>query len=103
MKKRINQLLAIIFAVILLTTALPLSAAAINVNEMTDVSSGQWYYNAISYCLEREYMRGVGVGQFAPEGIVTRAQMAQTLYNRAEDNSVDMTKNIFSDVPITQW
>lgn len=103
MKKRINQLLAIIFAAVLLTTALPLSAAAINVNEMTDVSSGQWYYNAVSYCLEKEYMRGVGVGQFAPEGIVTRAQMAQTLYNRAEDNSVDMTKNIFSDVPITQW
>lgn len=103
MKKIMNKFLIIILAVALLTTVLPLSAGAAKVNEMNDVSSGQWYYNAVNYCLEKEYMRGVGIGRFMPEGIVTRAQMAQTLFNRAEDNSVDMERNKFTDVPLSQW
>lgn len=98
-----NKFLIIILTVALLTTVLPLAAGAAKVNEMNDVSSGQWYYNAVNYCLEKEYMRGVGIDRFMPEGIVTRAQMAQTLFNRAEDNSVDMERNKFTDVPLSQW
>ena len=49
----------------------------------TDVSTGDWAYNAIVWCANRGYINGMGDGTFKPTDPVTREQLAQMLYNYA--------------------
>lgn len=103
MKKRMSRVLSLLLAAVLLLAALPLSVGAVSVHNMTDVPSGQWYYKAVQYCLEKGYMVGMAQDRFAPTHLVSRAQMAQVLYNKGDGDSFDPAKNIFTDVDTTTW
>lgn len=46
-----------------------------------DMNAGAWYAEGVGYALEKGLMKGVAEGLFAPESVITRAQMAQILHN----------------------
>ncbi len=48
-----------------------------------DLDSGAWYHEAVDYVLSEGIMSGCGGGRFAPDETLSRAQLAQILYNRA--------------------
>lgn len=96
MKKALSFILALC---LLCAVCMPVSAAKID--EMTDVPSGQWYFDAVSYCLDKGHMNGVGGGKFNPNGSVTRAQMAQVLYNKEGKQEVGTSP--FTDVKDNAW
>lgn len=41
-----------------------------------DVPAGAWYADAVEYCAQHGLMQGRGEGVFAPEALVTRAELA---------------------------
>lgn len=49
--------------------------------DFIDVPAGAWYERAIAFVMEMGYMQGSGGNKFEPEKPLTRAQMAQVLYN----------------------
>lgn len=49
--------------------------------DFIDVPAGAWYEKAIAFVTEQGYMQGSGGNKFEPEKPLTRAQMAQVLYN----------------------
>lgn len=55
----------------------------------TDVKSTAWYYNAVKYVYENNLMAGTGDTTFDPEVSLTRAMMAQILYNLEGQPKVD--------------
>lgn len=46
-----------------------------------DVPEGAWYEEAVAYCVDKGYMKGISETEFKPEQPLTRAQMAQVLMN----------------------
>lgn len=79
MKKRI--LLALV-AVVMASMMLVTSVSAASVDTFTDKNEWpDWAANSISYVIENDLMSGTGAGRFDYAGQVTRAQMAQMLYN----------------------
>lgn len=49
----------------------------------SDLDASAWYHEATDFVLERGLMNGYGDGTFRPDGVLTRAQVAQILYNQA--------------------
>jgi hypothetical protein len=47
----------------------------------TDLDANEWYADGVRYVLENGIMSGVGNGKFAPKATMTRAQIAQIIYN----------------------
>jgi hypothetical protein len=70
--------------------------------KFTDVNTGLWYHEAVDYVLEKGIMEGNGNGTFTPNANLSRAQLAQILYNVAGKPEVT-AENPFTDVPDTQW
>ena len=62
----------------------------------TDARMSAWYHDGVHYCLENGLMIGVGDNKFAPEGIVTRAQIVTVLWRLS--GSPDAGANTFVDV-----
>lgn len=54
----------------------------------TDVSSGQWYSDAIAWADQTGVVEGVAPGRFAPASRVTREQLAVLLYRYARPQGV---------------
>ena len=50
-------------------------------NPFSDVSEGDWYYEAVRFVCENELMNGYADGRFAPGAPLSRAQTAQMLKN----------------------
>ena len=67
----------------------------------TDVSEGDWYHDAVAYCWENGIMDGTSGTAFAPNMILTRAMMAQVLYNLADGTA--STAAGFPDVAASAW
>lgn len=72
------------------------------ISHLRDVFQNSWFYNAVKYVTERGYMKGVSEDSFDPQGIVTRAQIAQILYNMEGNPAFDL-KGKFSDVAKNAW
>lgn len=70
--------------------------------KFTDVSSDAWYYDAVKFVSEQKLMNGVGNNLFAPQSNLSRAQLAQILYNKEGKTTVTDNSN-FTDVPADQW
>ena len=45
------------------------------------MSNTAWYAPAVKWAAANKVVNGTGNGQFSPEGICTRAQVVQILYN----------------------
>ena len=67
----------------------------------TDVSEGDWYYDAVAYCWENGIMDGTGGTVFAPNLLLNRAMMAQVLYNLADGTASTVAG--FPDVAASAW
>ena len=69
----------------------------------TDLSGvGTWYHEAVDYALRNNLMGGYGNGLFGPNNNLTRAQLAQILYNR-EGRPAVTGGSPFTDVVNGTW
>lgn len=76
--------------------------------EFQDVSSGEWYSDAVAWAAEKEIVGGYGNGRFGPEDIVTREQAATILCRFAARQGHDVSQHegieMFSDYKsISSW
>ena len=75
-----------------------------------DIEAKEWYHPAVDYVTKAKIMQGHDTGDFAPDGQLTRAEMAQILYNyeKAVVNNGKEPENgkttiNFSDVKKGEW
>ena len=61
-------------------------------NTFSDVKSGTWYSNAVSWAAANGVVNGVGNNKFDPEGKITREQMATILFRYAQKKGIDTSK-----------
>lgn len=78
-----------------------LGGAAESKEFFTDVSMGDWYYEAVKFCFDFDLMNGVGGGKFSPDTTLTRAMLAQVLYNL--DEARGSYGGVFTDVSNDAW
>lgn len=57
----------------------------------SDVPAGTWYTNAVSWAEEQHIVDGIGGGRFAPDGKVTREQIATILYRYSQFKGYDVS------------
>ena len=67
-----------------------------------DVAQTSWYYPAVRYVYEKNLMTGLSADTFSPETSITRAQMAQIIYNM-EGGKPAVRSASFTDVPPSHW
>ena len=68
----------------------------------SDLDAGAWYHEAVDFALWAGLMNGYSDGTFRPGGTVSRAMLAQILYNQAGKPAVTGGKT-FSDVAPGAW
>jgi hypothetical protein len=68
----------------------------------TDVDTSKWYHEPVDYVLNHGIMEGNSDGTFTPDAYLTRAQLAQILYNVAGKPEVT-GENPFTDVAADKW
>ena len=68
----------------------------------TDVTEGDWFYDAVRYAYETGLMDGVGDSLFAPNSETTRAQLVTILYRLAGQPAVSGDLP-FTDVEAGTW
>lgn len=69
----------------------------------TDVDQSQWYHAAIDWAVEAKVLNGIGgTTLMMPDGEITRAQMAQVLWN-VEGRPAATEDEPFSDVSDADW
>ena len=71
-------------------------------NPFTDVSEGDWYYEAVRFVQEQGLMNGYSDGRFGANDTLSRAQLAQILFNKEGRPGVDYLLD-FSDVAGEAW
>ncbi len=71
-------------------------------NPFADVSENDWYYEAVRFVQERGLMNGIGNGNFAPNAQLSRAQLAQILFNKEGRPGVNYLLT-FPDVASEAW
>jgi hypothetical protein len=67
----------------------------------TDLDSSKWYHTSVDYVIKNGLMVGDS-GKFSPNGTLTRAMLAQILYNQAGTPAVT-AENPFTDVDSGKW
>ena len=70
-------------------------------NPFQDVIADMWCYNAVRFVSENDLMNGISSNLFAPNTNLSRAQLAQILYNK--EGRPEAGKAIFTDVPDREW
>lgn len=81
-----------------LLTAAPAAQAA----DFSDVAPTAWYGAMVGHAVEDGLMYGVAPGRFAPESMVTRAELTAVLWNLAGRPAAERTA-AFPDVPPDAW
>ena len=71
-------------------------------NPFTAVSEGDWYYEAVRFVQERGLMNGYSDGPFGPNDPLSRAQLAQILFNK-EGRPVVNYQMDFADIAGEAW
>ena len=72
-------------------TSVDVPGAADPMDRFTDLDPDSWAYPGIRYCVENNLMTGTSDTTFSPNGVTTRAQMVQILYNLAGNPAVTGT------------
>ena len=67
-----------------------------------DVPADSWYYDAVSYVVERKLFQGVSATQFRPMEPMTRGMVTTVLHRLAGEPAVSYSP-MFTDVPDGQW
>lgn len=68
----------------------------------TDVSRGNWYYEAVNYAVGNNLFTGTSATAFDPDKTMTRAMLVTVMY-RLEGKPVVSGANTFADVEAGQW
>lgn len=68
----------------------------------TDVPTGAWYADAVSYCSTHGLMSGTTADTFSPDGTMTRAMLAAVLHRMAGTPTVSAAPR-FSDAEEGAW
>ena len=63
----------------------------------TDVSRGDWYYDAVRFVFERGLMNGYGDGNFGPDDWITREQLAVMLWRYSGSPAATNKELYFND------
>ncbi len=99
--KHFGALLLTLTLALALALAVP-ALAAVDDTGFSDVDAGAWYAEAVIYCREHNLMDGTGNNRFAPESILTRAQLATVLY-RIEGTPAVTGTDAFTDTADGAW
>lgn len=102
-KERINmkkKVISLLLALCILCGCLPVAGFA--AGGFSDVPDNIWFAKAVAYCAEKNYMNGIGGMRFNPSGGVSRAMVAQVLWNIA-GNPEPVESNPFTDVADNEW
>ncbi len=83
-------------------TQISISEPAKVIPSFADVVPGAWYENAVNYVVGNNLMVGIGNDQFGPNEKLSRAQLAQVLYNKEGKPAVTST-NMFTDLASGAW
>ena len=94
--KKIQSIVAGLLAVALLTC----SASAMT---FPDVSKDSDYSTAVEYVSDLKIMVGDSQGNFNPNQIVTRAEMATIICRMLNQTENLQNSTVFTDVPLTHW
>lgn len=73
-----------------------------NATPFTDVSTGDWYYDAVKYVYKAGMMNGTTATSFGPEVTTTRAMIVTILY-RLEGEPAVSAASVFTDVAAGQY
>lgn len=103
MKKTLRNIIALVLVAMTVMGTTVTSAFAAEPTTFNDVSDKMWYAPAVAYCADNGYMSGTGNNKFDPNGKVSRAQMAQILYNFAGRPDMTNAENPFTDVKRDAW
>lgn len=71
-------------------------------NPFSDVSESDWFYEAVKFVHQRGLMNGYSDGRFGPNDNLSRAQLAQILFNKEGRPGVNYLLT-FSDVAGEAW
>ena len=61
-------------------------------NTFSDVKDSEWYAEAVAWAAHNNIVGGVGNGKFAPDGKITREQLATILYRYSKAQGIDVSK-----------
>ncbi|MCD8117388.1 MAG: SpoIID/LytB domain-containing protein [Oscillospiraceae bacterium] len=78
-KKHIILSVSGILLALAMLLGLLVPAAAASVSDFSDVSSGDWYYDAVAYVAEKGLFQGTTSSTFTPNGSMTRAMFITVL------------------------
>jgi len=71
-------------------------------HKFTDVNTSLWYHKAVDYAITNSLMSGVGENTFSPNANLSRAMLAQILYNLAGRPAAAGASD-FNDVAEGMW
>ena len=71
--------------------------------KFTDVDSSKWYYKAVLWATENNYVAGYTETTFAPNATCKRAEMATFLWRMAGKPEAESSENPFIDVAAGKW
>lgn len=75
----IKRILLILLAITTALGCLAVSAQAVSVSDFTDVSTGDWFYDAVSFTVSEGLFNGVSGTSFAPNDYMTRGMFITVL------------------------
>ncbi len=83
------------------------NTGAYTVNKFTDVKSNHWYYGAVAWAYNEGIVSGMTDTTFAPNGVLTRAQLATVMRNYMSGKySVTINNSVldqFTDKPKAEY
>ena len=95
-----KKLLSVLLSLVLVLSLAPTVAHAMS---FPDVDNNSDYAKAIEYISELKIMVGDSQGNFNPDKIVSRAEMATIICRMLGKTENLTTSNVFTDVPINHW
>lgn len=75
----LKHILLVLLAVSIALGCMAVSAQAVSVSDFTDVSSGDWFYDAVSFSVSEGLFLGVSNTSFAPDDYMTRGMFITVL------------------------
>lgn len=100
--KNAKKLLSLILALCLTLTFLPTAALAADSElPFVDVSTADWFYDAVRYVYAEGMMNGTDTSHFAPNSPTTRGMIVVILHRL--ENTPSGEGKTFDDVPAGQW
>ncbi|MBE6658255.1 MAG: hypothetical protein E7604_07410 [Ruminococcaceae bacterium] len=70
--------------------------------KFTDIAYGDWFHEAVDFARSHNLMNGTSETTFAPSAKISRAMIAQVLYNR-EGRPAQTMESMYSDVTPEKW